>query len=241
MESNNKELTTLESEINELLKKSGFYLQKCRALDALAVLQKAFILVENNDVQWRIKAAVFSNMGHALSQQGKFDESMSFFIRSYEIIEDGNDKAFVANIIARNYLQNNRLKEASDYADKALNIVTAPELKSAPYQIKGGVAAINGDYPKAIELLNKAAELAEQSHCIIDLSMIIMDLSTFFLKMGRKETALSEIYRAERYAKESHCLDLYMRCAVRRAHILYMMGKDTEAKKLIISLDEQKN
>lgn len=149
------------------------------------VLQQALSLVETNNVQWYIKAAVFSNMGHALSLQGKFDESMSFFIRSYEIIEDDNDKAAAASFIAGIYLRNNQLKEALDYANKALDAATAPELKSAPYQIKGGISAINGDYHKAIELLNKAAELAEQSHCITDLSMIIMDLSAIFFENGK--------------------------------------------------------
>ena len=241
MDNNEMELTQLKKEIDDLIRRSNILLQTYRAIDALNVLQQALSLVETNNVQWYIKAAIFRNMGQAYDQQGQINDAMRFYIRSYEIIEDDNDKAAAASFIAGIYLRNNQLKEALDYANKALDAATAPELKSAPYQIKGGISAINGDYHKAIELLNKAAELAEQSHCITDLSMIIMDLSAIFLKMGKIETALSEIYRAERYVKECHCLELYMRCAVRRAHILYMMGKDTEAKKLIISLDEQKN
>ena len=85
-----------------------------------------------------------------------------------------------------------------------------------------------------------AAEQAEQAHCTTDMAMIIMDISVIYLKMGMPETALSEIFRAERYVKECRNTDLYLRCAIRRAKILYKMGKDEEAKKLVLALEEQK-
>lgn len=43
-----------------------------------------------------------------------------------------------------------------------------------------------------------------------------------------------------RYIKESHNFDLFQRCAIRRAKILYKMGRDEDAKNLIATLDEQK-
>lgn len=59
--------------------------------------------------------------------------------------------------------------------------------------------------------------------------------------MGKLETALSEMFRAERYAKESRNLDLMFRFVLRRAKLMYKMGKDGEARALIMTLDEQKN
>lgn len=240
MENKRIELTPIEEEIDTLLAKSGFYLQTYRAIDALNVLRQALSLVEINAVKWQVKAAVYRNMGQALYQQGQFDEAMRFFILSYDVLEDGNDKAAAADVIAGYYFQADNNSAAMEYAEKALATVTAPELKSRPYHIQGAIALKEGDFPKALELMNKAAELAEESHGITDLAMIIMDISVVFMKMGRKETALSEIYRAERYVKECHNLDLYMRCAIRRAKILYSMGKDEEAKKLVCALEEQK-
>ena len=114
-------------------------------------------------------------------------------------------------------------------------------LKIGPYQIKGGIAAAQGDYPKAIELLNQAAAYAEEAHCLTYLAMVISDLAAVYNEMGRMEIALSEMFRAERYAKESRNLDLMFRFVVRRAKIMYKMGKDEEAKALIMTLDEQKN
>lgn len=234
------ELTPVEKEIDSLIGKSGFYLQTYRAIDAEHVLNPALDMVENSDVKWQVKGAVFRNMGQALFLDGHFDEAMRFFIKSHEVIEDGDDKAAVAGLIARYYLQEKNKQKALEYAEKALMTAKAPELKSGPYQIQGGVAIEDGDYTKALELMNKAAELAEESHCLTDLAMIIMDISVIFMMMGRKETALSEIYRAERYVKECHNPDLFMRCAIRRAKILYAMGKDEDAKKLICALEEQK-
>lgn len=233
--------TPIEKEVSGYLQKAGFFLQTYRAIDAMAVLSPALHIVEGNQVSSQIKAAVFRDMGQAQIQMDQMEEGLRFFIRSYETLENLNDKSAAAGMIAGYYLRDGKLDLAEEYAHKAQEKATAPELLAGPYHILGGIAARKGNYPKSIELLNKAAELAEDSHCISDLAMIIMDLSTIFMKMDLKETALSEIYRAERYVKECHNLDLYVRCAVRRAKILLVMGKEKEAKELIMALDEQTN
>ena len=158
------ELTPIEKEIDALLGKSGFYLQTYRAIDAQNVLAQALNMIESNEVKWQVRAAVYRNMGQALYQQGKFDEGMSFFIKSYDVLEDGNDKAAAAGLIAGYYLQEGNKVVANEYAEKAMKTATAPELLSRPYQIQGGIAIEEGDYPKALELMNKAAALAEESH-----------------------------------------------------------------------------
>lgn len=234
-------LTPIEEDINELIQKSGFYLQTYRAIDALSVLNQAEGLVNNNDVIWQLKAEVYRNIGQAQFQMGHFDIAMEHFIHCYEITEDGNDKAAAAGLIAGNYLRAGNTEEALIYADKALQTATAPELLSMPYRIQGVVAANEGNYSKGIELLNKAAELSENAHCLTDLAMTIIDISAIYIQMGMLETALSEVYRAERYVKECRNLDLYFHCAIRRAKLLFKMGKDIEAKALIMALDDQKN
>lgn len=232
--------TTSKKQLEVILNHANALLMTYRAIDALNVLKPALDMVEGKGVTWQLKSAVYHDMGQALYQQGRFEDAMHFFIQSYEVAEDGNDKAAVANLIAGYYFQEGDTAAARDYAEKALATATASELMSRPYQIKGTIALEEGDYPKALELMNKAASLAEESHCITDLAMVILDISVVYMKMGHKATALSEVYRAERYVKESHNLDLYMRCAIRRAKILYLMGKDEEAKRLVCSLDEQK-
>lgn len=235
-----KELTPVEKEIDVLLGKSAFYLQTYRAIDALNVLQQAREMAETNEVNSQIRAVIYRNMGQAQFQSGKFDDAMSNFILSYETFEDENDKAAAAGLIADYYLQAGKCEEAHGYANKALGLAKAPELMAHPYQIMGGIAIEEGDYPKALELMNKAAEKAEEAHCITDLAMIIMDISVIFVKMGKLETALSEMFRAERYVKECRNWDLYLRCAIRRAKVLYKMGRDEEAKKLVCALEEHK-
>lgn len=239
MENRMIELSDIEKEVDGYLQKAAFYLQTYRGIDALAVLEPALAIVNSKDVRPQVKAAVYRDLGQAHIQVGHFEDGLRFFIQSYETLEDGNDKAAAAEMIAGYFLREGKLVEAEEYARKSQETATDPELLAGPYHILGEVAARKGYLPEAIELMNKAAELAEQSHCITDLAMIIMDLSAVFLKMGMKETALSEICRAERYVKECHNLDLYTRCAIRRARILLIMGKDEEAKALIMALDEQ--
>ena len=130
---NNTTLKPVEEEINVLLNKSNYYLQTYRAIDALSVLNQAEGLVNTNDVMWQLKAAVYRNIGHAQFQMGHFDIAMEYFIHSYEVTEDGDDKAAVAGLMAGYYLRDGKTKEALEYADKALQTATAPELLFMPY------------------------------------------------------------------------------------------------------------
>lgn len=235
------ELTPLDQEINALLYKAGYYLQTYRAIDALNVLSEAHRMMNGQSVHCRIRTAVLKNTGQAYIQLGQFEKGLACFAQSYDIIEDDDDKAAAAGLLAGYFLRGGRMDEAMKWADKALETATEPDLKAGPYQIKGGIAAEEGDYTKAIELLNKAAAYAEESHCLTELAVIISDIAAVFDRMGKSETALSEMFRAERYAKESRNLDLMFRFAVRRAKLMYKMGKDEDAKALIMTLDEQKN
>ena len=235
------ELTALDQKINALIFKAGYFIQTYRAIDALNVLAEAHRMMEGQEVHWRVRTAILKNTGQAYIQLGQFEKGLVCFAQSYDIIEDGDDKAAAAGLLAGYFLRNGRMDEAMKWADKALETVSEPDLMAGPYQIKGGIAAERGDYPKAIELLNKAANYAEESHCMMDLAMIISDIAAVFFQMGKLETALSEMFRAERYAKESRNFDLMLRFAVRRAKLMYKMGKDEEAKALIMTLDEQKN
>ena len=230
-----------EKEIDGLLKKVGFYLQTYRSLDAMPLLDEALRKSESQDVRWQLKATVYRLIGEAQSQMGNADKAISFFFQMYDIQEDDNDKAATASMIADHYYRLGNKAKALELAKKSLETAKDPVLFIHPYRIQGAIASEEGDYTGAIELMNKAAHYAEETHCVTDLAMTIMDISATFMSMDKIETALSEIYRAERYVKECRCLELYMRCAVRRAHILYRMGKDDEAKALIIALDNQKN
>lgn len=152
------ELTPFEKEIDALLQKSGFYLQTYRAIDAVSVLEQAQLMVEGKEVKWQMNAALYRNMGQAYYQLREFDEAMGHFIHSYEILEDGNDKAAAAGLIAGYYLRNGSLDEAALWADKAMETATEPELMAGPYQIKGGIAEAKNDYPKAIERVKKGVD-----------------------------------------------------------------------------------
>lgn len=234
------ELNVVEKEIDGLLGKTGFYLQTYRSLDAFNLLQQAEGRMAGNDVQLPVKTAVYRLMADCQIQMGNMEEGVNYLIKCYDCTEDDDNKAAAAGLISTYYLQLGKKKEALEYAEKAISTAKAPELQSRPYQIQGAIAGNDGDYLKAIELMTKAAEMAEQAHCLTDLAMIIMDMSAVFVKMGKLETALSEVYRAERYVKESRNFDLFQRCAIRRAKILYKMGRDEDAKNLIVTLDEQK-
>lgn len=230
-----------EKQIDEILQQSAFYLQTYRAIDAIRVLDIAQNLISNNSVRWELKSPVFSNVGNAFIQMGKLQDGIEYLIKAYECNEDGNNKAAISISIASYYYRSGDKKKALEYADNGIETATAPELKAACFHIQGAVAANEKNFANAIELFNKAVELAEQTHCLSDMAMYILDIAAVYQQMGLPETALSETYRAERYVKKCRNLDLYTRCAIRRAKILFIMNRDEEARTLIMALDDQKN
>ncbi len=234
-------LTPIEKQVNALLQEAGNCLQTFRSLEALGVLSKAHSLVETNDVCWQIKGGVYHALGDAHIQSGHLDEGITFFTKAHDTIEDKEGKASLAIQIANHLVMKGDIPGALKYTEEASQESAEGIIQSHACQIQGAIAVMQADYPRAIELLNKAAELAEQAHRYTDLAMVIMEISTCFMRMGKPETALSELYRAERYVKENHNLNLYMRFALRRAHLLYIMGRDAEAKELIIALDQQRD
>lgn len=235
------DLSPAEKQIYEILQQSAFYLQSYRAIEAIRVLDIAQNIISKNNVRWQLKSPVFSNVGNAYIQMGNLQDGIEYLIKAYDCNEDGNKKAAIAITIASYYYRSGDKKKALEFADNGIETATALELKAACFHIQGAVAANEKDFSNAIELFNKAVELAEQTHCLSDMAMYILEIATVYLQMGLNETALSETYRAERYVKECRNLDLYTRCAIRRAKILFIMNREEEARTLIMALDDQMN
>ncbi len=141
------ELTPIERKIDLLLRKSAYYLQTYRGIEAQNVLLEAHRMIEGQSVHWRVRTAVLKNTGQAYIQLGQYEKGLACFAQSYDIIEDGDDKAAGAGHLAGYFLRDGRLDEALKWADKALETATEPDLKAGPYQIKGGIAAEEGNYP----------------------------------------------------------------------------------------------
>lgn len=63
--------TPIESEVDELLRKSVLYIQSYRTIEAQNVLNKALRLVESNkEVRWQLKCVTYRNLGDSYVQMG---------------------------------------------------------------------------------------------------------------------------------------------------------------------------
>ena len=120
------ELSPCEKTIDGLLQRSGYLLQTYRSIEALQVLMEALGIAQTADIQWQVRSAVYRNLGEVHVQLGHIDEGIAFFIKSFDIIEDENGKAAAAGNIAGYYLRKGESKLALEYAEKALEIATAP-------------------------------------------------------------------------------------------------------------------
>ena len=93
------DLTAIDQKINALLYKAGYYLQTYRAIDALNVLAEAHRMMDGQEVHWRVRTAVLKNTGQAYIQMGQFENGLGCFAQSYDIIDDGDDKAAAAGLL----------------------------------------------------------------------------------------------------------------------------------------------
>ena len=103
------ELTPLDQEINALLYKAGYYLHTYRAIDALNVLKEAHRMMNGQSVHWRVRTAVLKNTGQAYIQLGQYEKGLACFAQSYDIIEDGDEKAGAAGHLAGYFLRDGKL------------------------------------------------------------------------------------------------------------------------------------
>lgn len=57
-------------------------------------------------------------------------------------------------------------------------------------------------------------------------------------QLGLKHNALSEIARIEMYAKRTRQLQQYLRVLIKKAQLLYRMGRKDEAEQVVLTIPE---
>ena len=63
-------------------------------------------------------------------------------------------------------------------------------------------------------------------------------LAEVLFQMGLKNNALSELVRTEMYAKRTRQLQQYLRVLIKKAQLLYRMGRKDEAEQVVLTIPE---
>lgn len=160
-------------------------------------------------------------------------------LKSLEYIDNDDEKALTYYQCACYLLQKGKIAEAEKYSLLCDKLANSDEMKMDAKKMLGRTESYKKNYDEALKNFNEAAYYAEESHNERSLCLIILEIADIFEKKGFPEIAISEISRAETHAKASTILDLYLRCAVKKAKLLYELGRNDDAQKVIMSIPEQ--
>lgn len=177
---------------------------------------------------------------HLYELAGKHENQLQMCVKAIEKAKDALQRSRCCCIMAECLYSLQRYSEALAYCDKAIKAADEVDqndgFKTAPLFLKGKIAYRSGDYDKAIEYYNEDAYYAESINMPAEYAIAIWSISKVYEKVGKYEIALNEMFRAERYAKESHNYNFYCKIMLHRANLLFTMGKDADAKHAIQSM-----
>lgn len=230
-------------EIEQHLSRAGYNIQTLRPLVAEAALRELAFLADTNDKELEGYAFQYFNMKHQVAiLSGQPEVGIGYLEKALALVKSDDGKSALCDTIARyHYYRTKDMAKMEEYADKALFFADVDDLKVNPISLKGFHALDEGRYKDAMQCFGDVEHYAELSHLPGAQATAIIGIAKVYRAMGKLETALSEMTRAERYAMDTHDFEICMKFFVKKADLLLTMGKINEAKKLISKLAQQEN
>ncbi len=140
-------------------------------------------------------------------------------------------------LLARSLIRQKRFNEALQACDNAIlhgqKVPENTKFCAEPMRIKGDIYYKQGMYDKAIHYLNEAAYYAEQNKLYADLGSALAQQGDCFRKIHKPELALSIYLKAETYFRDCHNYYYYSSVLLRRVDLMFELGLDDKARKII--------
>lgn len=148
-------------------------------------------------------------------------------------------KVQVYGNLAINALQSDQQNEASAFVEKGMNLLsdTTPTAWYL-YLIRGKIQLRNGDLNKAFEDFTYSASEAERLHMPHGEIAATICIAETLYQQGLANNALMEVVRMESYARKTMQLQQYLRVLIKKSQLLYRMGRDEEAKQVILTIPD---
>lgn len=138
-----------------------------------------------------------------------------------------------------------REKEVIKYCDDAVMYAEMVDgedaFKTEPMRMRAIIAFESGDDDSAIQYISECLRYAESANLPVEKAVGFSLRSKVFERQGKLQLALDDLYRAERYVKESHDYNHYCRIAIQRLALMYKMGYDEQAKQATIAIAKDKD
>lgn len=187
-----------------------------------------------NDV--RGQASTSFKMAWVLKKKGEYEKAMQKNIYALKLMESIDDKAGICDAMTRiswDLTKQNRLNEALDYAEKAIELAEKNNLTSEFYYVynnAGDVAIAMKKYQLSLDYFNKAAAIAkEQNFGLTGLVDIGNSQGNALKKLGRFDEAIRFYTNCLKMAKESNYQNGINTVTANLGEINLLMGNYKEA------------
>ena len=203
------------------------------------VLQLKKEMEDDADVPKDLLSDVYYKLYHLAWMQEDKENAFKFAEKAAELHPIAEGKLQIYSNLATNALQRNLFGEANQYVEKCVGLLSENTLNTwYVYYLKGKIQLKKGDQNAALEEFTSSAKEANRKHLPYgEIAATIYIAEVLFL-LGLKHNALSEIARIEMYAKRTRQLQQYLRVLIKKAQLLYRMGRKDEAEQVVLTIPE---
>lgn len=203
------------------------------------VLQLRKEMEEDADVPKDLLSDVYYKLYHLAWVRENKENAFKFAEKAAEFQSCSEGKLQIYSNLATNALQKNLLDEANQYVEKCVGLLSenTPNAWYVCY-LKGKIQLKKGDQKAALEEFTSSAKEANRMHLPYgEIAATIYVVEVLF-QLGLTHNALSEIVRIEMYAKRTRQLQQYLRVLIKKAQLLYRMGRKDEAEQVVLTIPE---
>ena len=194
---------------------------------------------EDADVPKDMLSDVYYKLYHLAWIREDKENAFKFAEKAVGLHPIAEGKLQIYSNLATNALQRNLLDESNLYVEKCIGLLS----ENTPnawyvYYIKGKIHLKKGDHKAALEEFTSSAKEANRMHLPYGEIAATIYVAEVLFQLGLKHNALSEIVRIEMYAKRTRQLQQYIRVLIKKAQLLYHMGRKDEAEQVVITIPE---
>jgi tetratricopeptide (TPR) repeat protein len=197
-----------------------------------------------------VKANELFEMGKLKGELGDFSASIEKLEEASKLFAESSDhKHFIKclTLCLRMYAEMENHKALQMVKDRLYDYVTREriELNSTTFYTLALVCSYRGEYPQALEYLEKALALALSEDSKEDMCYAIHGLAAVYWSLGRTEDSLKEIYNLRVFFQVMKLPDLEVSSQILNGYILVSLKRFDEALdvfwKAFEALKNQKN
>jgi len=205
-------------------------------LDSAAIFfkkaEQGYIAINDKKGQ----AKTYFKMAWVHRKNGAFDQALQKDLEGLKLMETIDDKAGICNAMTRiseDLTIQNRLKEALEYAEKAIAIAEKNSLTNEKYFVNinaANVAMASSKFKESFNYYDKALSIAqEQNMGLPNLSDVTNGRGNAYKRLGKYNEALKDYQNCLKYAKASNYQNAINTVIANLGEINLLLGNYKEA------------